>query len=411
MSFFPKDLANTSVGAGFVGFGTLSAGLVLGLGCCDAGRVMFSSEIFSAGGVWGPCRDLCCDNGRDAVPLRFVEALPLSERLGHTSVEAMPFLKRFGHTMLVLLEDVAATFCKVSEVVLLGLGGRENFRLLALFELASMARGMQNSPGQGERVPCTICLSDMVPDGTSRPSHVPSHGLLPLLPPPPGLPRRPDGLNWAPRCSPEEWTTWCRVRDGLDVSNDFFEVVQIEQEEEDVFDLVGIAAAEGWDQTELMYFVFEFGTAKGMQYCREFYEMKNWARKQKDEEEVFDLVGVAEAEGWDQTELMFFVFEYGEEKGVQFCREYYEMKNTRQVRQAGGPEPTKEAKVRFLFRESGRLGVQEVDGGLTLDEWFVGRADVNLGVGVDGYFTTLGGRMFNPKVEISRLGLDGLQAG
>ena len=53
--------------------------------------------------------------------------------------------------------------------------------------------------------------------------------------------------------------------------------------------------------------------------------MRNWARQQEDEEEVFDLVGVAEAEGWDQTELMFFVFEYGAEKGVQFSREYYEI--------------------------------------------------------------------------------------
>ena len=122
--------------------------------------------------------------------------------------------------------------------------------------------------------------------------------------------------------------------------------------------------------------------------------------------EVFDLVGVAEAAG---TELMFFVFEYRVEKGVQFCREYYEMKNNRQVRQAVCPEPTKEAKVRFLFRESGRLGVQVVDGGFTLEEWFAGREGENSGMGVDGYFTTLGGRMFNPKVEISRLGLDGLQ--
>ena len=219
----------------------------------------------------------------------------------------------------------------------------------------------------------------------------------------------PDGLNWAPRCSLEEWTAWCRVRDGLDVSNDFFEVVQIEQEEEEVFDLVGIAEAEGWDQTELMYFVFEFGSAKGMQYCREFYEMQNWVRKQKDEEEVFELVGVAESEGWDQTELMFFVFEYGEEKGVQFCREYYEMKNSRQVRQAVGPEPTKEAKVRFLFRGSGKLGVQEVDGGVTLDEWFAGQADLNLGVGLDEYFATLGGKILNSRVGIGTLGLGSLQ--
>ena len=38
----------------------------------------------------------------------------------------------------------------------------------------------------------------------------------------------------------------------------------------------------------------------------------------EEEKPVFDLVGVAEAEGWDQTELMFFVFEYGVENGVSF---------------------------------------------------------------------------------------------
>ena len=364
--FFPGDLANTSVGAGYVGFGTLSAGsmCVLGLGCCDAGRVVFSSEIFSAGKScvpWGSCCVLCRDGCRVADSLRLVEALPLSERLGHTPVEALPFFKRFGHTVLAMLGNLTATFCKVSEVVLVAWGGCENIRLLAVSELALRAWGMQNSEqGEGE-VPCVVCLNEMVPDGNSRPSQ----GLHPL--PPPLPPRLPGGLNWAPRCSPEEWTAWCRVRDGLDVSNDYFEVVQIEREEEEVFDLAGIAEAEGWDQTELMYFVFEFGTEKGMQYCREYYEMKNSVQQvQEDEEEVFDLVGVAEAEGWDQTELMFFVFEHGTEKGVQFCREYYEMKNSRQeVRQAVCPEPTKEAKVRFLFRESGRLEVQVVYGGLT----------------------------------------------
>ena len=123
---------------------------------------------------------------------------------------------------------------------------------------------MQNSPGAGDSVPHTLCLEELVPDGTSLPSHV----VLPSAPPP-DLPRRPDGLPWAPHCSPEEWTAWCRVRDGLDQSNKFFEVVQVEPEVEEVFDLTGIAEAEGWDQTELMYFVFEFGTKKGMKYCRE----------------------------------------------------------------------------------------------------------------------------------------------
>ena len=53
--------------------------------------------------------------------------------------------------------------------------------------------------------------------------------------------------------------------------------------------------------------------------------------------------------------------------------------------------------------------MQEVDGGVTLDEWYAGRADVNLGVGVDGYFATLGGKLLNSRVWISRLGLGSLQ--
>ena len=83
------------------------------------------------------------------------------------------------------------------------------------------------------------------------------------------------------------------------------------------------------------------------------------------------------------------------------------MKNNRQVRQAVGPEPTKEAMVRFLFRKFGKLGVQEVGGGVTLDEWFAGQA--GLGVGLDGYFATLGGKVLNSKVGISSLGLGSFQ--
>ena len=44
--------------------------------------------------------------------------------------------------------------------------------------------------------------------------------------------------------------------------------------------------------------LFEFGTAKGMQCCREFYEMKAWQEVGREDLPVFDLVGVAEAEEW-----------------------------------------------------------------------------------------------------------------
>ena len=213
--FSPGHLANTSAGGtGYVGVGTLSACLCVRDGCRDACRPMFSSEIFSAGflGVSGPCRDLCCDACCDGRMLRPVEALPLSERLGHTLgmpgvccddgcddgcdelrlVEALPLSERLGHTVLGVLEGLAAFVYKMSEAALLGLGRRENIRLLMMFEVASLAWGMQNSAFAGDAVPRTLCLDEMVPDGTSLPSR-PAH-VLPPSAPPPGLPRRADLL-------------------------------------------------------------------------------------------------------------------------------------------------------------------------------------------------------------------------
>ena len=54
-------------------------------------------------------------------------------------------------------------------------------------------------------------------------------------------------------------------------------------------------------------------------------------------------------------------------------------------------------KVRFLFRGPGGLGVQLVDGGWSLEEWFVGLHGGNSGGSIDGYFTTLGGKVAEPK--------------
>ena len=50
-------------------------------------------------------------------------------------------------------------------------------------------------------------------------------------------------------------------------------------------------------------------------------------------------------------------------------------------------------KVRFLFRAPGGLSVQLVDGGWSLEEWFVGLHGGNSGRSIDGYFTTLGGKV------------------
>ena len=98
-------------------------------------------------------------------------------------------------------------------------------------------------------------------------------------------------------------------------SNDFFEVVQIEPEVEEVFDLLGVAELEGWDQTKLMYFVFEFGTKKGMQYCREYYEMKNSARQVvlrlwwRRRSQFLTLLGLLRRRVGTRLNSCFFVFE------------------------------------------------------------------------------------------------------
>ena len=190
------------------------------------------------------------------------------ERLGHTVLgtllEAMPFFHRFGHTVFATLGDLAVTLYPVEGFssrcpswCLLAWGG-ENIRLLVVSELALRVWGMQNSEQGNGEVPRVICLNEMVPDGSSQPSH----GLPPLPPPSPGIPRLPGGLNWAPRCSPEEWTAWCRVRDGLHVSNEYFETVQIERG----LTWLGSLRRRGGTRRNSLYFVFEFGTKKGMQF-------------------------------------------------------------------------------------------------------------------------------------------------
>ena len=127
--FSPGHLANTSAGGtGYVGVGSQTACLCVSDGCRDACRPMFSSEIFSAGflGDSVPCRDLCCDACCDGRMLRPVEALPLSERLGHTLgmpgvccddgcdelrlVEALPLYERRGHTVLGVLEGFRCVY-------------------------------------------------------------------------------------------------------------------------------------------------------------------------------------------------------------------------------------------------------------------------------------------------------------
>ena len=59
-------------------------------------------------------------------------------------------------------------------------------------------------------------------------------------------------------------------------------------------------------------------------------------------------------------------------------------------------QPTKKEEVRFLFRVSGGgLGMQRVQSGSSLTEWYLRLQGQGLGEDVDGYFTTLGGRFWS----------------
>ena len=72
------------------------------------------------------------------------------------------------------------------------------------------------------------------------------------------------------------------------------------------------------------------------------------------------------------------------------------------------PEPIE--KIQILFRGFGGLGVWKVGLGETLGKWHE-RVGLSGGdSGQDGYYTTIGGRMLDPKVPIGRLGIqDGME--
>ena len=310
MSFVPGDLENTSGNAGYVSLRNFSAG------------EMCVPWFFFA-------RVLCRVGCRVADSLRLVEAMPLFERLGHTVlatlVEAMPFFQRFGHTVLVTLRDLAATLYPVqgSWCCWLGVVAR-TFGSWWCPELALRVWGMQNSEQGAGEVPRVICLNEIIPDGSSQPSHgLPLYLLLLLV----------------------------------------FLVFLVGP--------IGLRGARRRNGRRGVGFVMS-STCRmsSLRRCR-------LSRRRR---RSLTWLGSLRRRGGDQTELMYFVFEFGTRKGVQFCKEYYEMKNSarQEVQQAVCPEPTKEAKVRFLFRGSGRLGVQVFDGGWTLEEWFVGREEGNL---------------------------------
>ena len=67
------------------------------------------------------------------------------------------------------------------------------------------------------------------------------------------------------------------------------------------------------------------------------------------------------------------------------------------------PEPIKS--IRILFRGPGGLGAWEVGKGEALKEWFERVGLSGGGSGLEGYFTTVGGKKLDPEVPIGTLGL------
>ena len=123
-----------------------------------------------------------------------------------------------------------------------------------------------------------------------------------------------------------------------------------------------------------------------------------------------------------QSNLMFWIFEFGEEEGLMRAidemldRLSFENESVAsevpwkgdvlQVHPKVSLQPTEKEEVCFLFRGPGGLGIQTVHGGASLEEWYLGLQGRGSGGGVEGYFTTLGGRILNPGREVSGLGLD-----
>ena len=66
----------------------------------------------------------------------------------------------------------------------------------------------------------------------------------------------------------------------------------------------------------------------------------------------------------------------------------------------GIPDPVKS--VQILFRGGHGLGVWDLEAHTTLSQWFSGG---KRGGGLDGYFSTIGGRILNSEAEVCNLGL------
>ena len=158
-------------------------------------------------------------------------------------------------------------------------------------------------------------------------------------------------------------------------------------------------------------------------------------RRGLDEHGVSAGIRVAESQrdrarqmGWDEHELMYNVFDFGEEEGMRrmaeineddassvvfqggvvheprVCLALDELISIAEVRQAcEAPEPVK--CVQILFRGEHGLGVRNLAADQSLAHWYSeGKLDGRLD-GYFGYFATVGGKILDSKVRVGSLGL------
>ena len=83
------------------------------------------------------------------------------------------------------------------------------------------------------------------------------------------------------------------------------------------------------------------------------------------DESVFDIPATARQMGWDEHELMYNVFEFGEEEGMRWMSSSPSLRSGRLA-----PEPVKS--VQILFRGEHGLGVQNLAADQSLAHWYSG---------------------------------------
>ena len=131
--------------------------------------------------------------------------------------------------------------------------------------------------------------------------------------------------HWVPACSSQDSAS---LNEEVEIESDYEPqppCTMVEVQGTDVFDIPMEARRRELDEHELTHLVFEHWVSEGIRLAE---GQRDRARPVAQfDESVFDIPPIARQMGWDEHELMYNLFEFGTKKGMQYCREYYEMKN------------------------------------------------------------------------------------